>query len=109
MPIKDSNPKSHNQVSKSLATTKTERREIRAHCCNRATLPPTNHHIQIGLNPFTTIATHAATTTTSMSRRFNWLSSPSPFFCATMILVLPSVTKPQFNRSPSFKCHELTH
>ena len=28
-PTKDSNPKTHNQVSKSLVTTKTERREIR--------------------------------------------------------------------------------
>ena len=104
-PTKDSNPKTHNQVSKSLATTKTERREIRVlQSCHITT----NKQPRSDLVESFHDSCYACTTTTSVSHRFDQ-SSPLPLFHAATISVLPSVTLWQSHQPPSIRPLEVTH
>ena len=98
-PTKDSNPKTHNQVSKSLATTKTERREIRVlQSCHTTT----NKQPRLDLVKSFHDSCYAC--------HHHHLREPLLRLVLTItISVLPSVTPPLSHQPPSIQSHEVTH
>ena len=87
----DSNPKTHNQVSKSLATTKTERREIRVlQLCHTTT----NKQPRLDLVESFHDSCYACHHHHLRESLLDW-SSPLPLFCIVTISVLLSITLSQ--------------